>query len=123
LLAVALSAGVIAAAGVSLGCVGDQIAAIEATSDARATLFVAEQDWVVASVELADLLTERAMAGVALPGDAKIALRIVRAAGKRALQQARASLAAGHIGEPFASAIADLVQATQSLAGETGRLR
>lgn len=120
---VALTWGAVAAASVSLGCVGDQIAEIEATSDARAALFAAEQDWVDAITQLADVLTARALADVKLEPDVKAALRISTGAGKRALEKARAHLARGQLGQPFKDAIADLQQATASTAGETRRLQ
>lgn len=109
-------------AGASLGCVGSQIAEIEATSDARAALFSSEEGWVEAVVQLADVLTERALADVPLKPEVKAALRIVRDAGRNALQRARSHLARGDLGQPFKAAIADLQGATGSLVGETRRL-
>jgi hypothetical protein len=111
------------AAGASLGCVGDQIAEIEATSAARGRLFAAEEDWTAAMVQLADVLTDRAIAGKVLTPEVKSALRIVRDAGERSLTSARGALARGATGEPFQSAVADLEQSTHSLVGETRRLR
>ncbi len=122
LLVFSLSWGAVIVAAASQGCVGDQIAEIEATSEARSTLFLAEEAWVKAIVQLADVLTDRALEGVGLEPEVKAALRIVRDAGRDALQRARAHLARGDLGQPFKAAIADLQQSTGSLVGETRRL-
>ncbi len=121
--------GVKAALSISLllvlvsGCVQGQVAQIEAESDAKRALFDAEQDWMDATVQLGDVLTERALAGIELRSETKSALRIVRDAGRRARTRARAELARGEIGEQFRKAVVDLHQATRSLVGETRRLR
>ncbi len=107
----------------SLGCVGAEVAAIEAASEARSQLFAAEEEWVAAVVDLADRLTTRAEAGVALPGELKASLRSARDDGRRALQRARRALAAGDIGAAsFGLALGELVEATRTLVSETRRL-
>lgn len=119
-IAVAISCGGFAiATSASLGCVGDQVAAIEAESEAKAALYQAERGWVEATIQLADVLTALALGDIELPEQTKAALRAVAERGRRALLRARAELALGVTGEPFEAAVAELIEATLGVKAET----
>jgi hypothetical protein len=105
--------------GASLGCVGAQVAAIEAASEAQAALYQAERDWVGATIELADVLTAIALGDIDLPEETKKTLRAAAGTGRAAVLRAQAALALDATGgEPFQRALAELHAATTGVQDE-----
>ena len=114
----------------SAGCVGRQLAEIEASrlSDhekAQASLYAAESAWVQAKAALADVLTDLELAGVGLTAGKKSRIRLALAAGNLAIKQAHVELerGAGSAAEVFAETLQSLQAATQALITATGGLR
>ncbi len=110
----------------SQGCLGPSLAAIEAAKltpaeEARAKLFVAEENWVNAKIILADTITDLGIAGISIPASARVRILAVRDAGNLALSASRLALATGDIAEGgrFYKALAKLIGWTSSLLAQS----